>query len=75
MVEHCIAVQRDELGRDQLASSQKILSKGKKSKLQHDVYIIYMKNNSHIYVFVQKDIKSGLEGCTPYLEKSKRGQV
>lgn len=30
MVEHCIAVQRGELGRDQLASSQKISLKGQK---------------------------------------------
>ena len=41
--------------------------------MQHDVYTIYVKNNSHICVFVHKNIKRGLEGCSlnSYLEKGR----
>lgn len=70
MVKHCTAVQRSKLSRHQLERPPKILLKEKK-KLQYDVCIIYVQSNSHIHVFVHRDMKSRLEGCTPnsYLEK------
>lgn len=55
MVEHCIAVQRGELGRDQLASSQKILSKGKKASCSM-MCTSFIWKTTHTYMFLYRKI-------------------